>query len=150
MASYNRVILIGNVTRNPELRYISKGSAVTDLGLAVNDRVKNAAGQWVEQANFIDVTLWGRTAEIACEYLTKGSQVMIEGRLKYDTWESDGQKRSKLRVVGERMVMLGARGERSGRPAAAGNRAYSEAAADEPPEADLPDQPPEAEEDIPF
>lgn len=150
MASYNRVILIGNVTRNPELRYIAKGSAVTDLGLAVNDRVKNAAGQWVEQANFIDVTLWGRTAEIACEYLTKGSQVMIEGRLKYDTWESDGQKRSKLRVVGERMVMLGARGERSGRPAAAGNRAYSEAAADEPPEADLAEQPPEAEEDIPF
>jgi single-strand DNA-binding protein len=150
MASYNRVILIGNVTRDPELRYISKGSPVTDLGLAVNDRVKNAAGEWVDQPTFVDVTLWGRTAEIACQFLTKGSQVMIEGRLKYDTWETDGQKRSKLRVVGERMVMLGARSERGGRAAPPGKGQYSDTAADSVPQGDLADEPPQAEDDIPF
>jgi single-strand DNA-binding protein len=111
MASYNRVILVGNLTRDPELRYIANGTAVTDIGLAVNDRRKNATGEWVDEATFVDVTLWGRTAETAGEYLSKGSPVMIEGRLKYDTWETnDGQKRSKLRVVGERLVLLGGRG----------------------------------------
>ena len=103
MASFNRVILLGNVTRDPELRYIASGSAVTDLGLAVNDRRKNANGEWVEETTFVDVTLWARTAEVACEYLTKGSPVLIEGRLKLDSWEgNDGQKRSKLRVVCDR------------------------------------------------
>ena len=111
MASFNRVILLGNLTRDPELRYIASGMAVTDLGLAVNDRRKNANGEWVEETTFVDVTLWARTAEVACEYLTKGSPVFIEGRLKLDTWEgNDGQKRSKLRVVGERMQLLGSRG----------------------------------------
>lgn len=110
MASYNRVILVGNVTRDPELRYIASGTAVCDLGLAVNDRKKTASGEWVEETTFIDVTLWSRTAEVAGEYLSKGSPVLIEGRLKYDTWETpDGQKRSKLRVVGEKMQMLGGR-----------------------------------------
>ncbi len=110
MASFNRVILVGNVTRDIELRYIPSGTAVTDLGLAVNDRRKSQSGEWVEETTFVDVTLWGRTAEVASEYLSKGSPVLIEGRLKLDTWESEGQKRSKLRVVGERMQMLGGRG----------------------------------------
>jgi single-strand DNA-binding protein len=110
MASFNRVILVGNLTRDVELRYIQSGTAVTDIGLAVNDRKKNAAGEWVEETTFVDVTLWGRNAEIAGEYLSKGSPILIEGRLKYDTWESEGQKRSKLRVVGERFQMLGTRG----------------------------------------
>jgi single-strand DNA-binding protein len=114
MASFNRVILVGNVTRDPELRYIPSGSAVTEIGLAVNDRRKNAAGEWIEETTFIDVTLWARTAEIASEYLSKGSSVLIEGRLKLDTWEKDGKKNSKLRVIGERMQMLGARGGGSG------------------------------------
>jgi len=109
MASFNKVILLGNVTRDPELRYISNGTAVTDIGLAVNDRRKNASGEWVEETTFVDVTLWGRTAEIAGEYVTKGSPLMIEGRLKLDTWEKDGKKNSKLRVVGERMQLLGSR-----------------------------------------
>ena len=77
--------------------------------MAVNDRRKTASGEWVEETTFVDVTLWGRTAEIASQYLSKGSPVLIEGRLKLDTWETDGQKRSKLRVVGERMQMLGGR-----------------------------------------
>ena len=109
MASFNRVILLGNVTRDPELRYIANGTAVTDIGLAVNDRRKTATGEWVEETTFIDVTLWGRTAEVAGEYVTKGSPIMIEGRLKLDTWEKDGKKNSKLRVVGERLQLLGGR-----------------------------------------
>jgi len=111
MASFNRVILVGNLTRDPELRYVPSGMAVTDIGLAVNDRRKNANGEWIEETTFVDVTLWGRTAEVAGEYLSKGSPVLIEGRLKLDTWEgNDGQKKSKLKVVGEKMQLLGARG----------------------------------------
>ncbi|PQO28046.1 single-stranded DNA-binding protein [Blastopirellula marina] len=123
MASFNRVILVGNLTRDIEVRYVSNGGmAVTELGLAVNDRRKNQSGEWVDETTFVDVTLWGRTAEIASEYLSKGSSVLIEGRLKLDTWETDGQKRSKLRVVGEKMQMLGGREGGSG---GGGNRGGS-------------------------
>lgn len=108
MASYNRVVLVGNLTRDPELRYIPSGTAVSDIGLAVNDRVKRG-DQWVDETTFVEVTLWARTAEVANEYLSKGSPVLIEGRLKLDTWEKEGQKFSKLKVVGEKMQMLGGR-----------------------------------------
>jgi single-strand DNA-binding protein len=108
MASFNRVILVGNLTRDPELRYISSGTAVSEIGLAVNDRVKRG-DQWVDETTFVDITMWGRTAEVANEYLSKGAPVLIEGRLKLDSWEKDGQKRSKLRVVCEKMQMLGSR-----------------------------------------
>ena len=110
MASYNRVVLLGNVTRDPELRYISNGTAVTDIGLAMNERRKTPSGEWVEETTFVDVTLWGRTAEVAGEYVTKGSPLLIEGRLKLDTWEKDGKKNSKLKVIGDRMQLLGTRG----------------------------------------
>ncbi|MFZ4636820.1 MAG: single-stranded DNA-binding protein [Pirellulales bacterium] len=113
MASFNRVILLGNVTRDPELRYISTGTAVTEIGLAVNDRRKTASGEWVEETTFVDVTLWGRTAEVAGEYVTKGAPLLIEGRLKLDTWEKDGKKNSKLRVVCDRMQLLGSKGDGS-------------------------------------
>jgi single-strand DNA-binding protein len=106
MASFNRVILMGNLTRDVELKYTPSGMAVTDIGLAVNDRRKSQTGEWVEETTFVDITLWGRTAEVASEYLSKGSLAFIEGRLKLDTWETDGQKRSKLRVVGERLQLL--------------------------------------------
>jgi single-strand DNA-binding protein len=109
MASFNRVILAGNLTRDPELRYIPSGTAVSDVTLAVNDRIKKG-DQWVEEPVFVDVTLWGRTAEIANEYLSKGSPVLIEGRLKLDRWEKDGQKHSKLRVTAEKLQMLGGKG----------------------------------------
>ncbi len=112
MASYNRVVLMGNLTRDPELRYIPSGTAVSEIGLAVNDRVKKN-DQWVDEVTFVDVTLWGRTAEVANEYLSKGASILIEGRLKLDTWEKDGQKRSKLRVVAEKMQMVGGRNESS-------------------------------------
>ena len=119
MASYNRVILVGNLTRDIELKYTPGGTAVTDIGMAVNDRRKTANGEWVDETTFVDVTLWGRTAEVASEYLGKGSPILVEGRLKLDTWETDGKKRSKLRVVCDRMQMLGGGspgGGGSGRP----------------------------------
>ena len=107
MASYNRVILLGNLTRDIELKYTPGGTAVTDIGMAVNDRRKSASGEWIDETTFVDVTLWGRTAEVASEYLSKGSPILVEGRLKLDTWETDDQKRSKLRVVCDRMQMIG-------------------------------------------
>ena len=111
MASFNRVILIGNVTRDPELRYTPNSMAVTDIGLAVNDRRKGQNGEWVDETTFVDITLWGRTAEVVCEYCTKGSPLMIEGRLKLDSWEgNDGQKKSKLKVIGEKIQLLGSKG----------------------------------------
>jgi single-strand DNA-binding protein len=124
MSNFNRVILMGRLTRDPEIRYIPSGMAVSEIGLAVSDRRKNGKGEWVEETTFVEVTLWGRTAEVVNEYLSKGSPIFIEGRLKFDQWETDGQKRSKLRVVGERMQFVGSReggggqGQRgSGRPA---------------------------------
>jgi single-strand DNA-binding protein len=122
MASFNRVILVGNLTRDPELRYIPSGMAVSDVALAVNDRIKRG-DQWVDEATFVDITLWGRTAEIANEYLSKGSPVLIEGRLKLERWEKDGQKHSKLKVVGERMQMLGSRDGAGGGGGGGGGKA---------------------------
>jgi single-strand DNA-binding protein len=108
MPSFNRVVLVGNLTRDPEMRYIPSGTAVCEITIAINDRVKRN-DQWVEETTFVDITLWARLAEITSEYLSKGSPVLIEGRLKLDRWEKDGQKHSKLRVVGEKMQMLGNR-----------------------------------------
>src|SRR5437762_2860127 len=111
MASFNRVILMGNLTRDVEIKYLPSGMAVAEVGVAVNDRRKDSkTGQWIEETTFVDCTLWGRTAEIAGEYLSKGSPIFIEGRLKLDQWETEGQKRSKLRVVCERMQMVGGKG----------------------------------------
>ena len=110
MANFNRCILAGNLTRDVELKSTPSDTSVTEIGLAINERRKTKEGEYVDETTFVDITLWGRTAEVAAEYLSKGSPVLIEGRLKLDTWETDdGQKRSKLRVVGERMQMLGKR-----------------------------------------
>ncbi len=109
MASFNRVILLGNLTRDIELRYTTSGMAIGDVGIAVNDRRKNQNGEWVDEATFVDVKFFGRTAEIAGEYLSKGSPVHLEGRLKLDMWEKDGQKRSKLYVIVEHMQLIGSK-----------------------------------------
>lgn len=111
MASVNKVILVGNCTRDPEVRYTPKGTAVTDLGLAMNRYYSSDDGEKREETTFVDVTLWGRQAEVANEYLKKGRPVYIEGRLQMDSWEdkNSGQKRSKLKVVGEQMQLLGSR-----------------------------------------
>jgi single-strand DNA-binding protein len=106
--SFNKVIIMGNLTRDVELRHIPSGTAVTDLGVAVNEKRKNANGDVIEETTFVDVTLWGRNAEVAAEYLSKGSPVLIEGRLRLDQWETaDGEKRQKIKVVCDRMQMVG-------------------------------------------
>ena len=149
MASYNRVILVGNLTRDIELRYIPSGQAVSDVTVAVNDRRKTANGDWVDEPTFVDVTLWGRNAEVASEYLGKGSPVLIEGRLKLDRWETEGQKRSKLRVICEKMQMLGGRtgggqgGGQQASPQAAGQQRGGSATAENPMTYDAP--PPSAD-----
>ncbi len=112
MSSFNRVILMGNITRDVELRYIPSGTAVADLSLAVNDRVKRG-DQWQDETTYVDCTLWGRTAEVANEFLQKGWPCLIEGRLKLESWEKDGQKRSKLKVVCEKLQLLGGKKQQS-------------------------------------
>ena len=119
MASFNRVILMGNVVADPEVRYTSGGTAVTDLRMAVNRYwFDKTANERKEETTFLDVTLWGRTAEIAGEYLGKGRPVLVEGRLQMDQWEDreSGQKRSKLKVIGESMQLLGGRDGGGGAP----------------------------------
>lgn len=112
MASFNKVILMGNVTRDIQVRYIGSGTAVCEVGLAVNrqwfDKQTNSKK---EEVTFVDCTLWGRTAEIAGEYLKRGSPCLIEGRLSLDQWDDkeSGQKRSKLKVVGESLQLLGSK-----------------------------------------
>jgi single-strand DNA-binding protein len=117
MASFNKVIIMGNLTRDPQVRYTPNQTAVTDLGLAVNRTWYDKGSQQKrEEVTFIDVTLWGRQAEVAGEYLSKGRSVLIEGRLHLDSWDDKetGQKRSKLKVVCENMTMVGGRNEQGG------------------------------------
>ncbi len=124
MASFNKVILVGNLTRDPEVKYTTGGTAVAEIGLAVNRTwFDQKSNERKEETTFVDVTLWGRQAEVAGEYLSKGRPVLIEGRLQLDTWDDreSGKKRSKLRVVGEAMQMLGGKGDGGG-PAPGGSR----------------------------
>ena len=111
MPNLNKVMLIGNLTRDPEVKFTPKGTAIAEIGLAINRTWKNESGEKQEETTFVDVTLWGRQAEIAKEYLTKGRPVYIEGRLQLDSWDDKqtGQKRTKLKVTGEQMQLLGAR-----------------------------------------
>jgi single-strand DNA-binding protein len=137
MANLNKVFLIGNLTRDPELRYIPSGTAVADFGLAINRNWTGPDGKKHEEATFVDVTLWARQAELAGEYLSKGKLVFIEGRLQLDQWQDkEGQKRSKLRVVGERMQFL----DRSGKGSETGKA---------PPPEDF-DEPAPPHGEIPF
>jgi single-strand DNA-binding protein len=108
MANLNKVMLIGNLTRDPELRYTPKGTAVADIALAINRVWNNEQGQKQEETTFVDITLWGRQAELAQQYLTKGRGAYVEGRLQMDTWDDKqtGQKRSKLKVVAESLQFL--------------------------------------------
>ena len=159
MASYNKVMLIGNLTRDPEIKYTPKGTAIADIGLAVNRTYTTDGGEKREEVTFIDVTLWGRVAEIVGEYCKKGRPLFVEGRLQLDTWDdkATGQKRSKLKVVGENIQLLGSReggggggggGEQSeGRPSTSASPSRRPAAPPpKPADPDL-DGP---EDDIPF
>lgn len=119
MANLNKVMLLGNLTRDPELRHTPKGSAVADLGLAVNRKIQDGNGGWKDETTFVDVTVWGPSAENAQKYLTKGRGVFIEGRLQMDVWDdkATGQKRTKLKVVAETLQFL-PDGKGSGAPRA--------------------------------
>src|SRR6516165_11575613 len=109
MASFNKVILVGNLTRVPELRYTPKGTAIAKIGLAVNRVWTNEAGEKKEEVTFVDVDIFGRTAENVGQYMRKGRPILIEGRLKLDQWDDKqtGQKKSKLGVVAETVQFLG-------------------------------------------
>ena len=108
MANLNRVFLAGNLTRDPEVRYTPTGTAVTDLGLAVNDTYKTKTGETKETTTFVDIVVWGRQAETCGEYLSKGSPALIEGRLQLEQWQTEsGEKRSRLRVHADRVQFLG-------------------------------------------
>ena len=116
MAIVNKVMLLGNITRDLEVRYTPKGTAVCDLGMAVNRIRTGDNGERIEEVTYVDVTLWGRQAELAGQYLSKGRSVFIEGRLQLDQWDDKqtGQKRSRLRVVGENMQFIGGQGGSGG------------------------------------
>lgn len=106
MATMNKVFLAGNLTRDPEIRYSQSGKAVADLNLAVNRRYKTASGDLKEDVCFVNIVAWDRQAELAGEYLRKGSAILVEGSLRLDQWESNGEKRSRLRVVADRIQFL--------------------------------------------
>ncbi len=157
MANLNKVMLIGNLTRDPELRYTPSGKAVTDISLAINRMWVNDQGQKQEDTTFVDVTLWGRQAELAQQYLGKGRGVYIEGRLQMDTWDDKetGKKRSRLKVVGETMQFLpdgrgGAGGGGGGGQARSGGAAPQNH--DSPPRGGsaAPAEDFQEEDDIPF
>ncbi|CAB4191298.1 Ssb Single-stranded DNA-binding protein [uncultured Caudovirales phage] len=112
MASFNKVILIGNLTRDPSVKYTTGGTAIAEVGLAVNrDWFDKSTNQKKSEVTFVDVTYFGKIAEVVGEYMKKGSSMLVEGRLSLDSWDdkSTGQKRTKLKVVGEQMTMLGGR-----------------------------------------
>lgn len=137
MASLNSVILVGNLTRDPELRSIPSGTHVLEMGMAISDNYRNKAGETVESTCFVDVVVWGRQAENCAKYLNKGSPVLVEGRLQYEQWETkEGEKRSRLRVVAFRVQFLGnpRRPEYSDAPVAnVADAANAAAAADDQP-----------------
>jgi single-strand DNA-binding protein len=156
MASFNKVILVGNLTRDPELRYTPKGTAIAKIGLAVNRVWTNEAGEKKEEVTFVDVDVFGRTAENVGQYMRKGRPLLVEGRLRLDQWDDKqtGQKRSRLGVVAETVQFLGSpAGSEGGAPAAprpprpaAAAAAAPSAPAPEPVEGDAP---PESD-DVPF
>ena len=154
MANLNKVMLIGNLTRDPEVRYTPSGKAVADISLAINRVWNNDQGQKQEETTFVDVTLWGRQAELAQQYLTKGRGVYIEGRLQMDSWDDKetGKKRTKLKIVGDNLQFLpdgrGAAGGSGGPPQQSSNapqRSGSPQGASAAPAEDF-----QEEDDIPF
>jgi single-strand DNA-binding protein len=150
MSTLNRVFLMGNLTRDPEVRYTPSGTAVGDLGLAVNETYKNKAGENVESTVFVDVEVWARQAETCAEFLYKGSPVFVEGRLKLDQWENQqGEKRSKLRVRAERVQFLGSPKRESVGGVAQPGVGFADAPQADP-NSDVPPNSPADSDDIPF
>ncbi|MGH3137119.1 MAG: single-stranded DNA-binding protein [Gaiellaceae bacterium] len=139
-ASINRVVLVGNLTRDPELRHTPSGTAVCSLRLAVNTRRKDESGEWADKPNYFDITVWGQQGENCAQYLAKGRPVAVDGRLEWREWEAqDGAKRQAVEVVAESVQFLGGRQESEGAYVPAGAAASG---------ADFPSSP--ADDDIPF
>ena len=147
MANFNKVILAGNLTRDPELRYTPKGTAVARIGLAINRTWKNENGEQKEEVTFVDVDAFGRQAEVIGQYFKKGRPILIEGRLRYDTWDDKqtNQKRSKLGVVLESFQFMDSQRTEGGAPPPARARAAEPSA----PPASEPEPPP-SDDDVPF
>jgi single-strand DNA-binding protein len=152
MASFNRVILAGNLTRDPELKYTPKGTAVARITLAVNRSYGTETGERKEEVSFVDIEAWGKQAETLSQYMKKGRPLLVEGRLKQDTWEDKNthQKQSKLKVVLEGFSFIDSRGADSGapsRPAPAQASATAPGPATAPAESEAPQG---EEDDVPF
>ncbi|MCL4473773.1 MAG: single-stranded DNA-binding protein [Actinobacteria bacterium] len=147
MASINRVTLVGNLTRDPELRTTPNGKSVCTLGLAVNERYKNESGEWIEKPNFFDIVVWGAQAESCSQYLAKGRQVAVDGRLSFRSWEAqDGSKRSKVEVIANTVQFLGTRQDAGSSAAPVATGAPSGL---NPDTSDF-DAPSSSDDDIPF
>jgi single-strand DNA-binding protein len=159
MANFNKVLLMGNLTRDPEVRYTPKGTAIANIGLAVNRVWTSESGEKKEEVTFVDVEVWGRQAETMGQYLSKGRPLFIEGRLKLDSWDDKetGQKRSKLKVVCESFQFLGApkgNAEFSDQPPGQGRPQRGAPKGERPtvpaPESEQPPPPPAEDDNIPF
>jgi single-strand DNA-binding protein len=152
MASLNKVLLMGNLTRDPELRYTPGGMAVAEFAIAMNRQWAAKSGEKKEEVTFIDIVVWARQAETCAEYLKKGRPVFIEGRLTQDRWEAqDGAKRSRIRITAERVQFLGTGGGGGGGGAPRGPAAAPGTDSQEgPPPPEAMEAPPLADEDIPF
>jgi len=151
MASFNRVILAGNLTRDPELRYLPKGTAVAQFTLAITHKWKTESGEAKEDVTFIDIEAFGRQGEVVAQYMRKGRPFLVEGRLKQDTWEdkTTHQKRSKLKVILESFSFIDSKGTDGGpAPADAPRRPAPAAKPPEPSEGG--ESPPPEEDDVPF
>jgi single-strand DNA-binding protein len=145
MAAINRVVLVGNLTRDPELRHTPSGTAVCNLRLAVNTRRKDETGQWVDKPNYFDITVWGNQGERCAQYLSKGRPVAIDGRLEWREWETpEGNKRQAVDVVADTVQFLGGRGDGEG----GSGGGYIPADASATPAGDFPTSP--TDDDIPF
>jgi len=154
MASFNKVILVGNLTRDPELRYTPKGMAIAKIGLAVNRNWTSESGEKKEEVTFVDVDIFGRTAENVAQYMKKGRPILIEGRLRLDQWDDKqtGQKRSRLGVVAETVQFLGSgggEGRGGGDGGESAPRRPAPASSPAPSPAAEPDMPP-PDDDVPF
>lgn len=142
MASLNKVFLVGNLTKDPEIRFVPSGQAVANLRMATNRKYKAGNGEWKEEVTYLGVEVWGKSAEACGEYLKKGSPLLVEGRLKLKEWTAqDGQKRSMLEVVAERVQFLSGGPRREGAGTEGGGY-------DAPPSNEAP--PPATDDDIPF
>jgi single-strand DNA-binding protein len=140
-ASVNRVVLVGNLTRDPELRHTPSGTPVCSLRLAVNTRRKDASGQWADKPNYFSISVFGQQAESCAQYLSKGRPVAVDGRLEWREWEQDGNKREAVEIVADSVQFLGGRADGEG-------GGYIPSDAGTAPSGDFPASP--TDDDIPF